>query len=215
MRGVLNDGATTKFWSDDELVGYVDQGQRQFIALTQEDSMETITLLTLTAAGTSLTIGSTAVPSNFFQFRMARIRHTSGGVFRTAQTVPLEKLYAMERSESVGAGTWDAPKVSIFAQQIHCQPTSIVSLSESIQFFYLMTTTALTTVTQTPQINDVHHGILAEWGLSQAFDKLGDSERSSRHRQNFYDYIGGFTGKWAGYSKESPAPERIASGDVS
>lgn len=218
MRGVLNDDATTKFWPDSDLIQFLDQGQRMFLALASDDvtsGFQTTTLLTLSAGTTSLTVADTALPTNCFQPRLARIRWNTTGRFRTAQTVPLERLYALERSESTGAGIQDSPQVAFWAHRVYVSPVSTGAISEGIQLFYSLTLTQLATLTDAFSINAVHHPILCEWGLSQAFQKIGDNERTGIHRENFLTYIDGINGRWMGRNQAQPAPKRIATGDDS
>lgn len=210
---VLLDEATTKFWSPASIISYLDQGQRMFAALATDDvmsSLHTTTLLTLSAGTTSLTVAATALPSNCFQPRLARIRWTTTGKFRTALTVPLERLFSLERAESSGAANQDNPQVAFFANNIYVSPVSTGAISEGIQLFYMMTITQLATYTDTFTLNAMHHPIVCDWAIAQAFSKVGDVERATMHRENFYNYLQGTTGKWTGRSMAQPEPRRIA-----
>lgn len=217
MRGVLNDDATYTFWPDNDLIQFLDQGQRMFGALAPEDtlaSLQSVTLLTLGGGTTSLTYGVAALPGACFQPRIARVRWTTTGKFRTALTVPLDQFFSQERSESVGAASEDSPQVAFWAGSAYVSPVSTGQVTEGVQLFFTTTITALATFTDTFAINPVHHPILCEWGISQAFQKIGDTERSAFHRENFYTYVQGVNGKWGNTLMAQPQPRRIASNDI-
>lgn len=212
---VLLDEATTKFWSAASIIQYLDQGQRMLAALGTDDtlaSLQTTTLLTLSAGTTSLTVAATALPSNCFQPRLARIRWTTTGRFRTALTIPLEKLFSLERSESTAAALEDNPQVSFFANNVYVSPVSTGAISEGIQLFYMLTMTQLTTFTDVFTVNAMHHPILCDWAIAQCFSKVGDVERASMHRENFFTYLQGTTGQWRNRSFAQPEPRRLAAG---
>jgi len=216
-RAVLDDQATTKFWADADLVSFIDAAQKFFVSIAPDDAVpefQKASLTTLTAAATGATVGATSLPSDFYQFRLARTRQTTGGTLFTARLMKLEELYAMERSEIVEKATDRNPAVAVWANSIYCTPVSTGNVGSGIQLFYLTTVTDITTITSTsPQINGIHQPMLAEWALYLAFEKF-DPARAQLHRENFLNYIQAIGGRWTDRSRALPAERRIAERDA-
>ena len=217
-RSVLDDTATVKYWTDADLVSFIDAAQKLFVSCAPDDSIPEIqkaTLLTLTAAATGATVGATSLPSDFYQFRLARTRQTSTGTLYTARTIKLEQLYSVEKSAKVEKPTEENPAVAVYANALYCSPVSTSNIGSGIQLFYLTTVTEITTITATtPTINGVHHSMLAEWALYLAFEKY-DVQRSQAHYATFLNYIQAIGGRWPDRSLALPAERRMAERDAS
>ena len=209
MRGVLDDDGPTPYWPSADLVQFLDAAQKFFVSLVPDDvisDLQTITQITLTAAAVGETVGFSNLPTNFFQFRLARIK--SGTTFQTADLKRLEDIYAMER-ESEGRPTQSAPACSVWREQLAVYPTPTVDVANGIQLFYLTTVTSLTTVTDTPMVNENHHPILGEYALYLAWEKV-NPDQAVTHLQNFGQYVQGMGGRWTDRALSQRARPRIA-----
>jgi hypothetical protein len=139
VRNMLNQpNATNSFWTDDELLTYINEGiRRYFTEVVQHMNGEFVTTATLDLTSGTDTI---ALPSDFFQMR-ALYRATPNGYTILQYRNNLTEGYAT----NVGGGTGYLPYYYLQGNSIVIRPVSNFSETGAFKIEYIQFPTTMVT----------------------------------------------------------------------
>lgn len=159
------DETAAKFWTDDDLNDYIDQGYNFYWQwMVQAQHNLTITTTTLNLVSGTATI---ALPSDFLEARLVE-RVTAN------YTIPLP-YYERYNTLNMTSGYVDNASAvytcRFLGSSLLLEPTPQITETGGIKLTYFRTPTALSSDSDTPEIPSIFHDMLVTYTVIQAKEK--------------------------------------------